>query len=157
MAHETRRSVIAAGAGSSIFLSGCLDEWNLFVDPSDRERQQLSELAFTERIGKDYFYGSVFEFDLPVEVEYEFEVVAGDRTDVMILEHEEFLNYRADRQFEHMKGASKLNSSHGSVSARLSEGRYELIVDNTDRGEASPSEDGDGSITISVEFVSYVV
>jgi len=158
MGQETRRAVITGSVGSSMFLSGCLDGWNLFVDPADRERRQLSEWSFREplRIQTDYFYSS-FRYDLPVEIQYEFEVVVGDRTDVMVMEHEEFLNYRSNRPFDYVTEASEMNSSHGSVTARLSEGRYELVVDNTDRGEASPSNDGNGSITVSIEFASYVV
>jgi len=156
MDRVTRRTVVTGGVGSTLFLSGCLDGWNLFVNPEDRKRQQLSQTTVDETIRKDQFYAMGYEFAFPVEIEYEFEVRDGSNVDVLVLPEEEFSLYRTGRTFESVDSASELDASEGAVSTHLSEGRYRLVIDNTDQGEVSPLDDED-SVAITLEFTSYVV
>ncbi|QLD90638.1 hypothetical protein HWV07_16965 [Natronomonas salina] len=134
----SRRSVIAA---LPMVIAGC----TVFG--------QGSEQIFDEDISLSPGEYRAVEFDIEAERSVSFGFSGDDDAtlDILFLPHEEFAAYERGDDFEY-RYTSGLDVSDGyAEDENVPAGRYVVVFDNTDRGEATPSRQIDGRAEVSLE------
>lgn len=139
---EGKRSLwLALLLGAVVSVAGC-------TDPTD---QVLAEDSGTAEVEA----GQARTFELNAEgdisLDYEASVAQGPDIDIFVLDSQNYQRYQNGEEFEYHP-CSSLGTGSGSGTCDLVDGAWHLVLDNTDRGEASPATVSTGSQTATVNY-----
>ncbi len=86
-----------------------------------------------------------------IRFEYQAAVAQGPDIDVFILDDQNYQRYQSGEDFTYFE-CSSLGTGSASGTCELPAGTYHMVLDNTERGEASPATVSTGSQTASVDY-----
>ncbi|MFC6769653.1 hypothetical protein [Natrinema soli] len=119
--------------------------------PRDPDLSQRETKSDTRKIEEDEWIYYEFGFDSTGFIEYDFIVREGPEIDVMFLDESEYNYFSNDDRFSYKPELSALESAGKTVSSKVTEGSYRLILDNSNLGEAAPPTNFSNDV-ITVEF-----
>lgn len=174
----SRRKVLGVGAVSLSGVAGCLSNADTNSDdssgtggstssnsdtdddgiadadddyPDDPDLRRKETKSDTRKIEEDEWISYEFDFDSTGFLEYEFIVRNGPEIDVLLLDESEYTHFNSDARFGYESRLSALDSAGTTVSGKVSEGTYRLILDNSNKGEAVPPTNFSNDV-VTVEF-----
>lgn len=87
----------------------------------------------------------------PIRLDYQASVAQGPDIDVFLMDDQNYQSYQSGEEFTYFD-CSSLGTGSASGVCELPEGSYHLVLDNTERGEASPATVSTASQTATVDY-----
>lgn len=141
MAQGTRSLALILLLAGTIPLAGC----------SGPVGGPLAEESGTAQIDAGEARSFGLEAQGPIRFDYQAAVAQGPDIDVFILDDQNYQRYQGGEEFTYFE-CSSLGTGSASETCELPAGTYHMVLDNTERGEASPATVSTGSQTASVDY-----
>ncbi|MFC6990348.1 hypothetical protein ACFQH3_00200 [Haladaptatus sp. GCM10025707] len=120
--------------------------------PLDDDRsKKILRRSDTDTIEEDYWRYYSFSLSRTGRVEYDFTVRQGPAIDVILMDESEYSFFKNGDRSQYYTALSRMDSTYGSVSEKLSAGSYYLVFDNSNNGVASPPTNFDNDLA-TVEY-----
>lgn len=146
MRSRRRFLAVLAGTGSAA-VAGCLDQLQDDEDetgttggnnpnPTSEPEPTRREVVDARRtISEDEYLSWSFELNRTATVSFDYTVRQGPDIDVFVADDREYAEFEAGNRFQVFARSTGVS---GRDSATVSVGTYHLVIDNTNRGWASP-------------------
>ncbi|WP_149799237.1 hypothetical protein [Halorubrum xinjiangense] len=120
--------------------------------PNDPDRsEQLRSISDTRNLEEDQWRHIPLEFSQTGYIEYDFIVRDGPAIDVILLDESEYQYFDEGERSEYYPELSATDSTGDDVQGEIPSGTYRLILDNSNRGEATPPTNFSNDV-VSVEY-----
>lgn len=119
--------------------------------PNDEDLSQKNTKSDTRKIEEDEWRYHEFEFESTGFLEYEFIVREGPEIDVIFLEESEYTHFEEGDRYAYKSEMSAHDSSGATISGKVSSGSYRLLLDNSNKGEATPPTNFSNDV-VTVEY-----
>lgn len=132
------------------------------------ERREQLQIEYTTPTTEDKVIRSVDEtvtvpirnfrsFSLKFEKEtlLTYDVQADDHIDIMVLQADEYANYRSKEEFRVRDRYSEMDTTVTTVSEVIPPGWYFLVLDHSETGVAKPDMESDDDVTAEVALKAY--
>lgn len=157
----TRRQLLATASTAAAGLTGCMrgpgprraaDPWDEFSDETSEGTRSVRGRA---RLLRGEYVAVSIEPSAdaaPIILSYHASSALSLPFDVLTFTREEFDSYRADDDADPLSSLSTENLTTAMAEARLPEGDYVLVLDNTGVGEGRPLDDVTIQFEMTVEY-----
>ena len=155
---ERRHFVQSAFGTCFIGLAGCTGSSDSegSNDSGGVMEETVYEGSKTPEINEDYYSYYEFSFDEPTTLEYTANVTDGPNIDVILTDSTNFRYYEDGSEWKYVSEGSDLDTSYADVEVDLDENDWVLILDNTDKGSATPPADMENNrVSVELEYEAY--
>ena len=119
--------------------------------PDDPDLSSSQTESDTRNLEEDQWRHFSISFSSTGYIEFDFIVRDGPAIDVILMDESEYEHFDQGDRYEYIPDLSALDSSGTTVSSKVPEGEYRLVVDNSERGEASPPTNFSNDV-VNVEY-----
>ncbi len=111
--------------------------------------------ARVRTIGDDNYLSKeiVFTEGEKLHISLEVDVIDGPNVDIYVMDEMNFNDFKYDNPYNYISKLSREGTSYWQAEGNISQhDTYYFVIDNTDRGEASPPWHVDRSVTVDYQF-----
>ena len=139
-----------------VSLSGCTDT---SYDDSTVIQRGLSRVYHDDGrtiLAEDQYYNSGFTATSTFRLDISVNVQSGPSIDVIVLDELNFNQFRDGNGYVHFSGCGGVAAQAYQRSCTLGADTYYIVIDNSDRGDASPPWNGiDDGADVTWDFAAY--